>query len=470
MKILKNKYRFFILSIFIVSFGCDDYLDINENPNNPTKAPLAGLMVNTTFETAQNQFRMGDITSYYVQYLASPNPGSAGDVMDEVSHGNTWFNHYHAMTDLSDLMTQAELVGANHYQGAAQILTALNLGTTVDAWGDVPYSEALNFQTITPKYDADSDLYEKIFSLLDAGISNLSQETEISIGDDDFIYGGDAAKWIKLGHMLKARYLNHLSATASYNPNAVLNALDEGFGDNSDDAQVIYFEEQFNPWGQVAIDNDNLYLGGWISQQFVESMDGTIFGAADPRMPMMIGATDDGDYIGVKNGAGRGDAPEAGARSTLETGDFYSSKLSPILIATYFEQKFIEAEAAFSVDKARAYTAYLDGIRANMTKLNVPDADINTYISNPAIGVGEAALTLANIFEEKWKAMFLQPESWVDARRFDFKYTNFEVPDNLNPDLNGQFSRRLMYPDSEVSRNGANVPDVTLLDRVFWDQ
>ena len=154
----------------------------------------------------------------------------------------------------------------------------------------------------------------------------------------------------------------------------------------------------------------------------------------------------------------------------METGDFYSSKLSPILIATYFEQKFIEAEAAFSVDKARAYTAYLDGIRANMTKLNVPDADINTYISNPAIGVGEAALTLANIFEEKWKAMFLQPESWVDARRFDFKYTNFEVPDNLNPDLNGQFSRRLMYPDSEVSRNGANVPDVTLLDRVFWDQ
>lgn len=470
MTVLKNTYQFLILSLFILSFGCNDYLDINDNPNNPTEAPLAGLMVNTTFETAQNQFRMGDITSYYVQYLASPNSASSIDVMDEVSHGNTWFNHYHVMTDLSDLMSQAEASGAKHYQGAAQILTALNLATTVDAWGDVPYSEALNFQTITPKYDNDEELYKTILNLLDWGINNLSQETDISIGDDDFIYKGDAGKWVKLGHMLKARYLNHLSATGSYDPNGILEALDNGFGDNADDAQVIYFEEEFNPWGQVAIDNDNLYLNGWISEQFVHSMDGTLYGAVDPRMPFMIGATDNGEYIGVKNGAGRGNAPESGARSTLTTDDFYSSKLSPMLIATYFEQKFIEAEAAYKIDKGRSYAAYLDGIRANMRKLNVAENDIEAYISSPSIGVGEGALTIANIFEEKWKAMFLQPESWVDARRFNYNYTDFEVPDNLNPTLNGNFLRRLKYPDSEVSRNGSNVPDVTLLDRVFWDQ
>lgn len=470
MKVYKNTYRFFILSIFVISFGCNDYLDINDNPNNPTQAPLAGLLVNTTFETAQNQFRMGDITSYYVQYLASPNPASSIDVMDEVSHGNTWFNHYNVMTDLSDLILQAETSGASHYQGAAQILTALNLATTVDAWGDVPYSEALDFQTITPKYDNDEVLYENILALLDSGIANLSQETEISISDDDFIYKGEASKWIKLGYMLKARYLNHLSATASYDPDAVLNALDNGLQNNDDDAQVTYFDEQFNPWGQVAIDNENLYLDGWISQQFIESMDGTLFGAVDPRMPFMIGATDNGDYIGVKNGAGRGNAPESGARSTLVTGDFYSSKLSPVLIATYFEQKFIEAEAAFTADKGRSYTAYLQGIRESMKKLGVSENQIELYISNPAIGMGEGALTLANIFEEKWKAMFLQPESWVDARRFNYNYTNFEVPDNLNPSLNGNFLRRLKYPDSEISRNGSNVPDVTLLDRVFWDQ
>lgn len=43
------------------------------------------------------------------------------------------------------------------------------------------------------------------------------------------------------------------------------------------------------------------------------------------------------------------------------------------------------------------------------------------------------------------------------------------LPANLNPNLNGEYIRRLPYPDSETSRNGNNVPSVTLLDRIFWD-
>jgi len=64
----------------------------------------------------------------------------------------------------------------------------------------------------------------------------------------------------------------------------------------------------------------------------------------------------------------------------------------------------------------------------------------------------------------------LHPEAWVDARRHDYGYENFDLPANLNPDLNGQFIRRLRYPDSELGRNGSNVPEVTLLDRIFWDE
>ena len=40
----------------------------------------------------------------------------------------------------------------------------------------------------------------------------------------------------------------------------------------------------------------------------------------------------------------------------------------------------------------------------------------------------------------------------------------------LNENLNGQFSRRLQYPSSEFSTNSANVPEVNLLDRIWWDQ
>ncbi|QED38912.1 SusD/RagB family nutrient-binding outer membrane lipoprotein [Antarcticibacterium arcticum] len=471
MKILKNIFKYCLtLSAFAALVSCDDYLDINENPNNPTEAPLAGLMTNSTYETAQNVFRLGSVTSSYVQYLASPNPSGSSDTMEATSFDNTWASLYSVMTDLNDMINAAKESGANHYEGAGQILLALNLAMTVDSFGDVPFSESFNFATLTPSYDDDAELYNKVLSLLNEGVSNMSQETTLPLGDDDFIYSGDPAKWVKFGNMLRARYLNHLSGTNAYDATAVLAALDSGFESSADDAQVEYFEQALNPWANVAIRNANLFLGGWISEQFIAAFDGTIHGVEDPRMPLLIGATSQGEYIGVKSGAGRGDAPESGARSTLIEGQFYTEREGPVLIATYFEQKFIEAEAAFTIDKSRSYQAYLDGIEAHMRKVGVPEAEIQAYLNNPEVSMGEAAFTIDDIFEEKWKAMFLHPEAWVDARRFNYQYEGFELPDNLNPDLNGQLIRRLAYPDSERSRNGSNVPDVTLLDRIFWNE
>ena len=470
MKFKIKTYKYVILACAFAFTACDDYLDINENPNNPTEAPLAGLMVNSTYESSQNTFRMGDIATNYVQYLASPNAASSSDIMDPVSYSGTWGSLYNVMTDINDMILKAQDEGANHYEGIGQILMAYNLALAVDAWGDVPYSEGFNFVTVTPKYDDDAELYTEILALLDRGIGNLSVDTSTSVGEDDYIYNGDAEKWVKFAYMLKARYLNHYSESGSYDPNAVLAALDNGFESNEDDAQLEYFAEQFNPWADVAIDNANLFLGGWISEQFIEALDGTTFGVEDPRLPFMVGATDDGEYIGTENGAGRGNAPEQGARSVLEEGDFYSTRQGPLLLATYAEQKFIEAEAAFGIDKARSYEAYLDGIRAHMNKIGVESSEIEAYISSSEISMGVDNFTVDDIFKEKWVAMFLNPEAWVDARRYDYNYENFDLPANVNPDLNGMFIRRLAYPDSEVSRNGNNVPDVTLLDPVFWDE
>lgn len=470
MKNFNRIFKFLMLGFCFIVAGCDDYLDINYDPNNPTDAPLAGLMANATYETSQNVFRIGSSTSYYVQYLASPNPASGTDVMDPLSFDGTWGSLYAVMTDLNDLILAADENNAPHYEGAAQVLMALNLAMTVDLFGDVPFSQSFNFESVTPSYDDDEALYTRIFHLLDSGISNLSIDSDAAMDSDDFIYGGDTGQWIKFAYMLKARYLNHLSETGAYSPTEVLTALDSGFDSNGDDAQVEYFEEANNPWFQVARSNADLILGGWISEQFVEATDGTTFGVMDPRISYMIGTTDEGEYVGTVNGAGRGSAGEQGERSTLVEGDFYTTPTSPVLIATYAEQKFIEAEAAFGIDKARSYQAYLDGIRAHMTKLGVPDSEINSYLSNPEVAMGVDAFTMADIFKEKWIALFLHPEAWNDARRYDYAYEDFDLPENLNPDLNGQFIRRLRYPDSELSRNGSNVPDVTLLDPVFWDQ
>jgi len=468
---LKNKFYTVLGAVVLLSSSaCESFLDVNENPNNPEDAPISGLLTNSTYETALNVQRIGSTSSFYVQHLASPNPASSTDVMDPLDFSSTWFSLYNVMTDINEIIRKAEESDANHYLGAGQILMALNLGMTVDIFGDVPFSQSFNFETVTPAYDDDQELYQRVLQLLDQGIANLQGETAISMGGDDFIYGGNVANWIKFGHSLKARFLMHTKGTPTYNANEVLTAVANGFQSNSDDATVVFFEQRFNPWAQVAINNENLLLGGWISEQFVQALDGTSYPTVDPRLPLMIGTTDDGDFVGTVNGAGRGDAPEQGARSTLIPGQFYTSTTSPLLIATYAELKFIEAEAALPTDPARAYAAYLAGIEAHMDMLGVPDEAKAAYLADESVSVGAGALTLEDIMKEKWVATFLHPETWNDARRFDYGYKDMTVPENLNPNLSGNYIRRLPYPDSEVSRNGSNVPSVTLLDRIWWNQ
>ncbi len=457
-------------SLILSASACESFIDVNENPNNPEDAPISGLMANSTYETTLNVFRSGSAVSNYVQYIASPNPDSGSDTMEPLDFSGTWFSLYNVMTDLNEMNKKAEAAGSLHYLGAGQILMALNLGMTVDLFGNVPFSESFNFTTVTPSYDDDQALYGTVISLLDQGITNLGSTTTRVIGNDDFIYGGKVANWIKFGNTLKARYLIHSKGKAGYDASKVLAAAAAGFSSNADNAQVKFFEQRFNPWAQVAINNSNLLLGGWISEQFIQALDGTSYPTIDPRLPLMVGTTKDGKFLGTVNGAGRGNAPEQGARSTLIEGQYYTSRLSPLLIATYAELKFIEAEAAFATDKAKAYDSYLKGINAHMDMLQVSAVNKAAYLAAPSVSMGAAALTLADIFKEKYVALFLHPETWNDARRFDYAYKNFTAPANLNPNLNGNLIRRLAYPDSEISRNGANVPSVTLLDRIWWDK
>ena len=201
-------------------------------------------------------------------------------------------------------------------------------------------------------------------------------------------------------------------------------------------------------------------------------MNGKTFGVVDPRMPFMFSATDQGGFIGVTNGAGRGTGVDIdGDRSVISRDTYYAANDSPILIITNSELRFIEAEVALSMsNKPAAYTAYLNGIRAHMEMLNVDAAKIQAYLSDPAVAVGADNISLDLIMKEKYVALYLHPETWNDARRFDYQYEDMTLPANHNPELGGEFIRRVNYPDSETSRNAANVPSLTLLDRIWWDE
>lgn len=134
-----------------------------------------------------------------------------------------------------------------------------------------------------------------------------------------------------------------------------------------------------------------------------------------------------------------------------ESGSFYSRVSSPTYMGTYAEACFIKAEILFNQgDKAGAFTAYRNGIKASMDRMNVSlnawvngdpglaecpsftpmtDAQINDYLNN---GIGTAAdLTLGKILTQKRIALHFSVEIWNDMRRYDFDenlFLNWKQP------------------------------------------
>ena len=205
-------------------------------------------------------------------------------------------------------------------------------------------------------------------------------------------------------------------------------------------------------------------------------MNGTVQEAVDPRVSLLAWKTSTTDPIfkGTNPGTGSGATTVYNDRTLFFGWNF--SLLAPMQMVTNAEARFIEAEVRFlqngSKGNAESYNAYLDGIRANMSKIGVIAANITTFTTHPKIAVGSDKLTLSNIMSEKYKALFLNPEAWTDLRRYDYSNTvlpGLVLPANHNPDLKGKWIQRGIYPTSETSRNSVvatqNFKD---LDAKMW--
>jgi len=472
-----KKIRSYTLALIMITGAmmslqsCKDYFDLDENPNLVTNPPLNALLSTTTQKTGLNSQRVAAVTSYFVQYLANPSAGSATDTYQVSDYTSIWDNLYLAMADIYDMKQKATEEGASEYVGVADVLMAYHLSLVTDMFGDAPYSEAFNGTTLTPKFDSQEELYQESVRLLDEAITELSKpDSKLTLDpDNDLIHGGSVENWIKTANALKARFLNKISKTSAYSPEDVLAAVDMAYTSNADNAQMGVFEAR-NPWASIALSNTQLVLGGWLSTQLIDQLNGTTYGIIDPRIAKITDKTVNGDYKGTPNGAGN----VGPANNTVRDESYISQNspltgdLSPLVIISYAELKFIEAEAAFRAGNLdRAYAAYLEGIRASMEQLEVAPAERDAYLSNAAVAVGAQNLTLDLIFKEKYVATYLNPEAWNDARRYDYQYANFTMPAGAALPT---FIRRVAYPQGESSKNGANVPAVSsLADRLWWD-
>lgn len=476
------KYTLIIVAVAALTLqGCSkEYFDeLSTNPNQVSEATLPALLSTSTAKAGLNSFTVGSNVAPYVQYTANPAAASASDIYETIDFTSMWDALYFAMADVNELKKQAVKQSSSEYLGVANVLMAYNLMLVNNLWGAAPFSEAFNSSNFTPKYDSDQALHTSTLALLDEAITELSKTTATIklAAASDLIHAGDRTKWLKTAQGLKARLLIKTSKTSTFNASSVLTAVGSSYSSNSDDAGMATFVLR-NNWATVSRNNASLTLGGWLSEQFVDHLNGTTYGLFDPRIKKITDVTvvpgnpSYPAYIGTVNGAGN--RVNGAFNNTTKDENYISfnspwtSDTAPLLIMTFAELKFIEAEAALATDPSRAYTAYLAGIRANMDKLLVPASERDAYLADARVAVGAANLTKDLIFKEKYVSTYLNPEAFNDARRYDFKYKDFTLAQNA---VLTSFLRRLDYPLGERSKNGVNVPaGVARTTKLWWDQ
>ncbi|TGE23113.1 SusD/RagB family nutrient-binding outer membrane lipoprotein [Hymenobacter metallicola] len=489
--------------------SCESFLDVNTDPNNPITSSPNFLLPGIISQGIQQQMFTSLTTAYITQYAVRKTPASSTDqfVLTNGNSTNTFnYAYFYSAGNVPTMIEAAEKAKAPYYIGAGKIITAMDLAHATDMLGDIPYSEAFKgAENYTPKYDPQEQIYATVQTLLDEGIALMRTPAAENLLplyisspsiSGDILYRGDTDKWIRFANALKARQLNHLSKKAAYNPQQILQLVSASFRNAADDAQLQY---------QVAVaplsGTTNIYGvtranfgAATFSNNIVRYLNGSVTGAAfpgvtDPRLPIML--------AGSSNGADPGVGIPATSNLINNVADFYNGwyarDLGIFEVITFHELKFIEAEAAFKAgEKGRALTAYKAGIRAHMTKIGVggtfanpnvtfptiTPAQIDAYLASAAVAQTEAELTLKHIMEQKYIAMFLNPESWSDLRRYDFDpaiYPNLKYPVGAPNGLGGQWPRRMlpgatevMYNPQAVAALGASAPDY-ITKPLWWD-
>lgn len=302
MKSKKIKSILAVVALMGVLSACSDFLDINQDPNNPTDVSLALLLpYSQTSIVAAVDNTAGGLSSHTQtvigQYTQRGFLNDYGLQPNDFAIAISWQQFYvEAITDLNLIINKGTQAESWHYVGIAQVMEAYAFSVAVDLWGDVPFSEAgLGSENPFPNYDNGADVYAGIFALLDAAVVNFGKDAPAVTSD--LFYDGDPDQWRKLAKSLKLKLLNQVRLVQNVSAEATALASEGDLILDIDDDWELAYGTSISPENRNPGFVQEWTAGGqfyYINPHFFEMMRGTdsffpggniFLGISDPRVP-----------------------------------------------------------------------------------------------------------------------------------------------------------------------------------------
>jgi hypothetical protein len=534
---MKKIFFGFLLGSAVLATSCKKYLDVNDNPNSATSATPELILPQAVTSTAS-------LLSGYNNYgsqtgLYSANAGGYGGFGESITYnytttGSGLFNAtYDNLEDYQTILNKTDGDTAYAYfNAAARIMRAYDFQLLVDAFNDVPYTDALKGgDLLSPTYDAGKDIYKDLATQLDKAIEDIDAVDGLPgikpLSSSDIIFEGDVDLWKQLANTIKLRLIIRASAkvdfaNSSFSPDGFLTQdalINPGYTKDNGKQNPAWNTWAFSPTGTAA-------NKAWMPSQFIFGFYNGATLSDDARGRAIyyqypntginrlgiesnsLVSSPTGGFWYVGTDAER-EAGNVGGQAGILKGPDAGY---PLMLAS--ESYFLQAEGALKgLISTGTPSEYFDnGISASFNySYQLPDGTVPATIKIPSkldptkdstvdVKLADTITTyksknsgnylvnfsLAASTEQKLEAIITQKiialnfihghEAFNEYRRTHYPkitpgsgFTTFasSVSESTRPD---KLPTRILYPTSEGSYNGANVPKniSPFTSLIFW--
>jgi hypothetical protein len=495
-----KKILILLTVLLVLGASCKDFLTVNEfNPNSASVVP-ANLVLSAALNNTARDITQPDNYQFVYFWYGNMSVNQGYSQPSELTqynlinsdYQNDWRNAYLHLQNYDYIEKNSTTDKLKPYLAIAKIMKVYHFQVLVDAYGNVPYTEALKTSegNLKPAYDDQKTIYEDLVIQLDAAMDliNTSPSDAEEIGSFDIVYQGDMGMWLKLANTLKLRLLinqsdmtgreSYITTALATTPHTTADYIGAGEGAmanpgylQSADKMNPFWENFYKQDGSLQADGLQYYAAGQDACDFLTANN-------DPRKLRFFQANTTGGTVVRGNYFGATILEPSPTTSRLGPGLLQSFDQSAPLM-TDFESLFLQAEAVqrnlIAGDAKALYESavtesiiYMGGAAGNAEAAGI----YLTQVGKPLVNFDISPNKLRTIITQKWVALNgISPMPiWTDYRRTGFPdfihWTQDAARKNDTPPV------RLDYPQTEISYNNENVLAQGKINvftsKIFW--
>ncbi|RZF59916.1 SusD/RagB family nutrient-binding outer membrane lipoprotein [Sphingobacterium corticibacterium] len=484
-----------ILSATLITTSCSHFEEMNIDPNNIDVVVPNSLMNPLLYDMGTFSSNRNYDFTWQLMQVGFPYPATATGVhrydITPTAGNGTWNKGYTWLRSISEMEEAAINKEQPIYLAVAKTLKAYSAGMLTDAFGDMPFGEAIKLDEgiSTPKFDEQQEIYRVLIEGLEEA-NSIYASTDSEMSGGDILFGNSGAnnenispkeKWRKFNNSLLMRLLLRTSKRTeidSYNRlKEIMDAPDRYPVFNSNAEAAILKISGLSPFNYAWNRRQDYTLTITKAEFFVDMLNDY----EDPRRPFFMSEANS-----IPPGTNLGYKGIPAAHDPAATFNFTPSIPNPDLmipqnlgtviheiIMPYAEVEFIKSEVYLHFgDLENAEEAYKKGTIAGITQWVGISSPGETYFDNPLTAFNG---TLERIMNQKYLALYMcDYQQWFEYRRTGFPV----LPKTEHMLHGGEMPKRFMYHDRLSITNPENYKIASdklehgdsPLSRVWWEK